>query len=58
MRGVALLVVVLARAVDPAARPAALLLVVASGITWTTNALEGTAAVGSLAVAAALGRVS
>lgn len=26
----------------------------ASGLTWTTNALEGTTAVGSLAVAAAL----
>lgn len=52
--GVALLVVALARSVDAAVRPAALLLAVASGMTWTTNALEGTTAVGSLAVAAAL----
>ena len=52
--GVALLVVALAQAVDAAARPAALVLAVASGLTWTTNALEGTTAVGSLTVAAAL----
>ena len=52
--GVALLVVALARAVHAAARPLALLLALASGLTWTTNALEGTTAVGSLAVAAAL----
>ena len=52
--GVALLVVALAHAVDAAARPAALVLAVASGMTWTTNALEGTTAVGSLTVAVAL----
>ena len=45
--GVALLVVALARAVDVAATPIALALAVASGLTWTTNALEGTTAVGS-----------
>jgi hypothetical protein len=52
--GVALLVVALARAVEVATSPAALLLAVVSGLTWTTNALEGTTAVGSLTVAAAL----
>lgn len=49
--GVALLVFALARAVEVRARPAAVLLAIVSGLTWTTNALEGTTAVGSLAVA-------
>ena len=52
--GFALLVLALARVVDAPARPAAVLLAVATGLTWTTNALEGTTAVGSIAVAAAL----
>ena len=52
--GVALLVVALARAVEVDARPTGLVLAIASGMTWTTNALEGTTAVGSLAVATAL----
>ena len=52
--GVALLVVALARAVPLRATPAAVALAVATGLTWTTNALEGTTAVGSLVVAAAL----
>ena len=52
--GVALLVVALARAVDATVSPTTVLLAVATGATWTTNALEGTTAVGSLAVAAAL----
>ena len=52
--GVALLVVALARAVAVEARLPALALAVVTGLTWTTNALEGTTAVGSLAVAAGL----
>ena len=52
--GLALLVVALGRAVTVVARPPALVLAVATGLTWTTNALEGTTAVGSLAVAAGL----
>ena len=52
--GVALLVVALARAVAVEARLPALALAVLTGLTWTTNALEGTTAVGSLAVAAGL----
>ena len=52
--GVALLVVALARAVTVDARRAALVLAVLTGLTWTTNALEGTTAVGSLAVAVGL----
>lgn len=52
--GVALRAVALACAVDTAARPAALALAVSTGVTLTTNALEGTTAVGSLMVAAAL----
>ena len=52
--GVALLVVALARAVDVDARPTGLVLAIVTGMTWTTNALEGTTAVGSLAVAIAL----
>lgn len=52
--GVALLVVALARVVTAPERPAAVLLAVSTGLTWTTNALEGTTAVGSLVVAGAL----
>lgn len=52
--GVALLAVALARAVPLRATPVAYALAVATGLTWTTNALEGTTAVGSLLVAAAL----
>lgn len=52
--GVVLLVIALARVVDAPARPVAVLLAVATGLTWTTNALEGTTAVGSLVVAATL----
>ncbi len=52
--GFALLVVALARAVTVAARPPAVLLAVVTGLTWTTNALEGTTAVGSVVVAAGL----
>lgn len=51
--GVALLVFAVARTVEVRARPTAVLLAVASGLTWTTNALEGTTVVGSLAVASA-----
>lgn len=50
--GVALLVLALARAVQVRATPVGLLLALAVGTTWTTNALEGTTAVGSLVVAA------
>ena len=52
--GTALLVVALARAVRLRPTPQALVLAVATGLTWTTNALEGTTAVGSLLVASAL----
>ena len=52
--GVALLVTALARSVPLRTTPVALALAVATGLTWTTNALEGTTAVGSLAVAVAL----
>jgi hypothetical protein len=52
--GVALLVVALARAVVLQVGPATVALAVATGGTWTTNALEGTTAVGSLAVAVLL----
>jgi hypothetical protein len=52
--GVALLVVALARAVAVRASPVALALALLTGLTWTTNALEGTTAVGSLVVAAGL----
>jgi hypothetical protein len=54
--GVALLVVALARAVTLPARPptVALALAVATGVTWTTNALEGTTGIASLLIAAAL----
>ncbi len=52
--GAALLVVALVRAVPLRATPGALLLAVATGLTWTTNALEGTTAVESLIVAVGL----
>lgn len=52
--GVALLVVALARAVPVRAGLVAVVLAVATGVTWVTNALEGTTAVGSLAVAVGL----
>jgi hypothetical protein len=52
--GVALLVVALARAVRLPATPATYALALATGLTWTTNALGGTTGVGSLAVAAGL----
>ena len=52
--GVALLVVALARTVEVRGRPVAVLLAVATGLTWTTNALEGTTASGSLVVAGVL----
>ena len=52
--GFALLVVALARVVDLPARRVSVFLAVATGLTWTTNALEGTTAVRSLTVAAAL----
>ena len=52
--GLALLVLALARAVPLRARPVAYALALATGVTWTTNALEGTTAVGSLVVAAGL----
>ena len=52
--GVVLLVVALARGLVLRVTPLSVLLALASGLTWTTNALEGTTAVGSLAAAAAL----
>lgn len=52
--GVALLVVSLVRAVPLRTTPLAIALAVATGLTWTTNGLEGTAAVGALGVAVAL----
>lgn len=52
--GVALLVVALGRAVAVPATPVGVVLALATGVTWTTNALEGTTAAGSLLVAAAL----
>jgi hypothetical protein len=52
--GVALLVVAVSRAVAMPASPIGLLLALGIGATWTTNALEGTTAAGSLAVALAL----
>lgn len=52
--GTALLVVALTRAVSLRVTPVGVLLALATGLTWTTNALEGTTAVGSLAVAVAL----
>lgn len=52
--GVALLVVALARAVEARVTPGGVLLALAVGLTWTTNALEGTTALGSLVVATGL----
>jgi len=52
--GAALLVVALARALVLRVTPATLALALATAGTWTTNALEGTTAVGSLAVAVLL----
>jgi len=52
--GAALLVVALTRAVRPRVTPVGVGLALATGLTWTTNALEGTTAVGSLAVAIGL----
>jgi hypothetical protein len=52
--GVALLVVALARSVALPARPVGYALALATGLTWTTNALAGTNGAGSLAVAAGL----
>lgn len=52
--GAALLVVAVARAVPLAATPCACALALATGLTWTTNALAGTTGPGSLAVAAGL----
>lgn len=49
--GVALLVVALTRAVPLRATPTAYALALATGLTWTTNALGGTTGLGSLAVA-------
>lgn len=51
--GVALLVAALARTVAVRAGPLAVALTLATGLTWTTNALEGSTAVGSLGVALA-----
>jgi hypothetical protein len=50
--GAALVVVALARAVPLRVTLPGVALAVATGVTWTTNALEGTTAVGSLAFAA------
>ena len=52
--GLAMLVVALARSVTLRLTPLSVGLALATGLTWTTNALEGTTAVGSLLVAAAL----
>ena len=52
--GVALLLVALARAVSVRASPLAAALALGTGLTWTTNALVGTTAVGSLVVAVGL----
>ena len=49
--GAALLVVALARALVLRVTPVSVLLALATAGTWTTNALEGTTAVGSLVVA-------
>ena len=51
--GTALLLLAVVRAVRPEPTPVAVLLAVATGLTWTTNALEGTFAVGALAASAA-----
>ena len=52
--GTALLVVAVVRAVPLRTTPLAVALAVATGLTWTTNALEGTFAVAGLAAAVAL----
>jgi hypothetical protein len=52
--GAALLVVALARSLRLPVTTASVVLAVATGVTWTTNALEGTTAIGSLLVAGAL----
>ena len=52
--GLALLVVALARSVRLPVTALSVGLALATGTTWTTNALEGTTAVGSLAASAAL----
>jgi len=52
--GMALLVVALCRVVHLTVRPIGVALALTTGLTWTTNALEGTTAVGSLAVATCL----
>lgn len=52
--GLALLVAAVARAVRLPVRPVPVLLALTTGLTWTTNALEGTTAVGSLLVALGL----
>lgn len=56
--GVLLLVLALGRAVVLRVTPAAVLLALASGLTWTTNGLEGTTAVGSLVAAAGVAAVA
>ena len=50
--GAAAVAYALARAVVLRVTPLSVLLALATGVTWTTNALEGTTAVGSVAVAA------
>jgi hypothetical protein len=52
--GVALIAVALARAVQLRVTPSTVLLALGVGLTWTTNALEGTTALGSLVVACGL----
>jgi hypothetical protein len=52
--GVALLLVALARSLRLPLSAGSVVLAAATGVTWTTNALEGTTAVGSLVVATAL----
>jgi len=52
--GAALLVVAVVRAVDFRVTPIAVALSLATALTWTTNALEGTTAVGSLLAGALL----
>lgn len=56
--GALLLVLALSRAVVLRVTPGAVLLAVATGFTWTTNALEGTTAVGSLVAAIGLAAAS
>lgn len=52
--GFALLLAALARAVVLRVHPVSAALAIGTGVTWTTNALEGTTAVGSLLVAVGL----